>query len=45
MSDGGYNGAVMRGSVAEGFTEAPDIRSDFATDLETEAPLPTGCEF
>ena len=45
MSVGGYNGAVMRGSVAAGFTEAPDIGSDFAIDVETEAPLPTDCEF
>ena len=45
MSVGGYNGAVMRGSVADGFTQAADIGADFATNVETEAPQPTGCEF
>ncbi len=45
MSVGGYNGAVMRGSVGDGFTQAPDIGSDFATNVETEDPLPTGCQF
>lgn len=45
MSTGGYNGAVMRGSVAEGFIQALDIDGDFATDVEDDAPQPTGCEF
>jgi hypothetical protein len=45
MSDGGYNGRVMRGSVSAGFADAPDIGSDFAAGVEHDDPLPTGCEF
>jgi hypothetical protein len=45
MSNGGYNGQVMRGSVAQGFAEAPDIDNTFATDVESEDPQPQGCLF
>lgn len=45
MSVGGYNGRVMRGSVGDGFAEAPDLGSDFAAGVETEDPQPTSCEF
>jgi hypothetical protein len=45
MSVGGYNGAVMRGSASDGFAQAPDIGSDFAANVESEDPQPTGCEF
>jgi hypothetical protein len=45
MSTGGYDGVVMRGSVTGGFEQAPDIGADFASDVEEEAPQPTGCDF
>ncbi len=46
MSDfDGYNGQVMRGNVASGFDEAPDIGADFAADVEEAAPQPDGCSF
>jgi hypothetical protein len=45
MSVGGYNGAVMRGSVAGGFVEAADLGADFAAGVELEDPQPDGCEF
>jgi hypothetical protein len=43
MSNGGYNGTAMRGSVNEGFSEAMDIDSQFAPGVEVENPLPEGC--
>jgi hypothetical protein len=45
MSTGGYRGMVMRGSVTGGFADALDIGGDFAAEVESEAPQPTGCEF
>lgn len=45
MSVGGYNGMAMRGSVAAGFAQAPDIEADFAADLEAAEPQPTNCTF
>lgn len=45
MNDGGYNGQVMRGSVADGFAPAPDIDANFAAGVETEDPQPTDCQF
>jgi hypothetical protein len=45
MSNAGYNGTVMRGSVASGFALAPDIGPDFAAEAETAAPQPTQCLF
>ena len=43
MSNEGYNGMVMRGSVAEGFVAAPDIGSDFAAEVQTDDPQPGEC--
>lgn len=43
MSNAGYSGMAMRGSVAEGFKEAPDIGPDFAADVEDDDPQPTTC--
>lgn len=45
MSNAGYEGMAMRGSVAAGFTAAPDIGSDFAADVEDDAPQPGACLF
>lgn len=45
MSVGGYNGMAMRGSVAVGFAQAPDIDADFAAGVETAEPQPTNCTF
>ncbi|MBN1608212.1 MAG: hypothetical protein JW940_16390 [Polyangiaceae bacterium] len=45
ISTEGYNGTVMRGSVAQGFAEAPDIDGTFAADVESEDPQPAGCLF
>jgi hypothetical protein len=45
MSVGGYNGSVMRGSVTDGFVQAPDVGADFAAAVEREDPQPDGCEF
>lgn len=44
MSGGGYGGAVMRGSVAQGFSTA-DVSPGFAADLENQEPLPSHCAF
>ena len=45
MSVGGYNGMALRGSVASGFVQAPDIGNDFAADVETAEPQPGICTF
>jgi hypothetical protein len=45
MSNEGYNGVAFSGTAADGFVEATDIDSDFAPDVESEEPLPTGCDF
>jgi hypothetical protein len=44
MNDAGYGSTVMRGSVADGFQRG-ELSVDFAADLETQRPLPTGCAF
>ena len=44
MTDVGYGGSVMRGSVADGFSPA-ELPPDFASSLERQDPLPTGCGF
>jgi hypothetical protein len=41
----GYNGRVMLGSPAAGFSDAPEIGSDFAADVEVEDPQVESCEF
>ena len=45
MSNEGYYGTVMRGSVAAGFTPAEEVSGDFASDMETEPPQPEECLF
>jgi len=45
MSNVGYGGAAMRGSVLTGFELAPDITEDFAPEVETQDPLPERCHF
>lgn len=44
MHPQGYGGAIFKGSVQEGFEEAT-VNSDFAQDVETEAPQPGDCGF
>jgi hypothetical protein len=43
MSNLGYGGAAMRGTVEGGFEPAPDIKEDFAPEVETQAPQPLFC--
>lgn len=45
MAPGGYGGVAFRGTLAGGFSAAPDIGADFAAGLAEEAPLPTSCAF
>ena len=45
MNTVGYKGMIMSGAVAEGFAEATDLADDFARDIETAEPQPTGCAF
>jgi hypothetical protein len=45
MSNAGYNGMAMRGSVASGLAPAPDIGSDFAAGVEDDEPQPQSCLF
>ena len=40
-----YIGMVMRGSVADGFSEAPELGADFAADVEDDPPQPESCLF
>ena len=44
MNDAGYGSTVMRGTVADGFTQS-ELSTEFAADLETQQPLPTNCAF
>jgi len=44
MNDAGYGSTVMRGTVADGFTQG-ELSVDFAADLENQAPLPNDCAF
>ena len=44
MSTGGYGGAVLKGSVKQGFARAA-ASAEFAPALERQAPLPAGCAF
>jgi len=44
MNTSGYGGAVLKGSVKDGFKPAmPD--AEFATGLAKQEPLPDGCDF
>ena len=45
MNTVGYVGIAMRGTVASGFAQAPDIWPDFALQIEIADPQPTGCAF
>ena len=44
MHPGGYGGQVMQGSVETGF-DVVSIAADFAADVETFEPQPSGCAF
>lgn len=44
MHPAGYGALAMRGSAANGFAEV-SLASDFAADVESEGPQPTGCAF
>lgn len=44
MLPSGYGGAVLKGSVSEGFS-VEEVAPDFASDVEREAPQPDGCAF
>ena len=44
MNEAGYGGSVMRGTVADGFSPA-EVSLSFASSLESQGPLPTGCAF
>ena len=43
MSNLGYGGSAMRGTVENGFEPAPDITEDFAPEVEAQDPLPLFC--
>lgn len=45
MNTVGYHGAAMRGTVQNGFLDAPDIDASFAADVEQLDPLPESCAF
>jgi hypothetical protein len=44
MHPGGYGGGAMQGSPASGFTQVA-MSPGFAPDLESQPPLPEGCDF
>jgi hypothetical protein len=44
MNVGGYGGSVMKGTVAGGFSSAR-VSAEFASGLESQDPLPSGCAF
>ena len=44
MNNLGYGTAVFSGTLTEGL-KAADLETSFATDLETQDPLPTSCAF
>ena len=44
MHPGGYGGKAMKGTVKDGFKDI-DLAADFAAEVETEPPQPTGCAF
>ena len=44
MSNSGYGGITMKGSVSAGFITA-ESEKDFALDLAQKEPLPDGCDF
>jgi len=44
MNTGGYGGSVLKGTVTSGF-DTVALEPDFAADVETQQPLPEGCDF
>ncbi len=44
MNTGGYGGSVLKGTVGGGF-DVIALASDFAADVESQGPLPEGCDF
>jgi hypothetical protein len=44
MNTGGYGGAAMKGSAADGFAPS-ELSPDFAAGLAKQEPLPDGCAF
>lgn len=44
LAPGGYGGAAMRGSVANGFAAAT-LEAGFAAELDRASPQPEGCAF
>jgi len=44
MNTLGYGTEVFKGSITSGFS-ATTISGDFASELATQAPLPSGCAF
>jgi len=44
MNNTGYGGKMLVGTVETGFVEE-NASVDFAKELETQSPLPTGCSF
>lgn len=44
MNNTGYSIKIYKGSVANGFS-AFEVEENFATNLATQDPLPTGCAF
>jgi hypothetical protein len=45
MNTTGYGGMAMKGSVNDGFADAPEIGSDFAAGVESQEPQPDDCLF
>ena len=44
MNQSGFGGNIMKGSVESGFIIV-ELAPDFSPGVETEPPLPTGCNF
>jgi len=44
MNTSRYGGSVLKGTVANGF-KIVALESDFASEVESQQPLPEGCEF
>lgn len=44
MHPGGYGGLAMKGTLQNGFAKA-ELPADFAPDLATAEPQPSGCAF
>ncbi len=44
MNASGYGGSVLKGTVANGF-KVVALEFDFASEVESQQPLPEGCAF